>query len=111
MLSGEVRDRMHGYATTLLRGTVQGYARVDAPVVGMRINSSHWSYALLPIWILTYRKKGRKKDKIYTYAMNGHTGKIYGELPVSIPKLAILFGGIALALTALFTLIGRVLIL
>ena len=43
--------------------------------------------------------------------MNGHTGKIYGEFPVSIPKLLTLFGGIALALTVIFTLLGRFLIL
>ena len=110
-LSGEVRDRMHGYATTLLQSTVRGYASVDAPRVGIRIKSSNWSYSLLPIWILTYRKKGRRKDKIYTYAMNGHTGKIYGELPVSIPKLLLLFGGAFLALAALFILIGRFIIL
>ncbi len=110
-LSAEVRDRMHGYATTLLRNTVRGYTSVDTPRVGIKITSSHWAYALLPIWMLTYRKKGRKKDKIYTYAMNGHTGKIYGEFPVSIPKLALLFGGIALALFGLFTLLGRFLIL
>ena len=102
---------MHGYAVTLLSNTVRGYSSFDTPRVGIRIKSSNWSYALLPIWILTYRKKGRKKDKIYTYAMNGYTGKIYGELPLSIPKLALLFGGVAIALTLLFTLIGRFLIL
>ena len=46
-------------------------------------------------------------DKVYTYAMNGHTGKIYGELPISIPKLALLFGAVAGILTVLFTLFGR----
>ncbi len=109
-LSAEVRDRMHSYATTMLSSTVKGYSSVDKPTVGINIRSSHWEYSLLPIWILTYIKKGRKKDKIYTYAMNGHTGKIYGNLPVSIPKLALLFGGIASVLTVLFTLIGRFLI-
>ena len=40
----------------------------------------------MPIWILTYKNK---KGKVYTYAMNGHTGKIYGELPISKWKLAL----------------------
>ena len=110
-LSAEVRDRMHGYATTLLTDTVKGYTSFDTPRVGIRVNSSNWSYALLPIWILTYRKKGKRKDKIYTYAMNGHTGKIYGELPVSIPKLLLLFGAVAASLLVLFTLMGRFMIL
>ncbi len=109
-LYGEVRDRMHGYAETLLSKTVHGYSSVDSPTVGINIHSSHWEYALLPVWILTYKKKGRKKTKVYTYAMNGHTGKIYGELPVSIPKLALLFGTVASALTLILTLIARFII-
>ena len=102
---------MHSYAKTILERTVTGYSSVDAPTVGINIRASHWEYSLLPIWILTYRKKGRKKDKVYTYAMNGHTGKIYGEFPVSIPKLLMLFGAVAGVLAVLFTLIGRFLII
>ena len=109
-LSGEVRDRMHTYATTLLRNSVTGYATVDTPRVGINIRSSHWEYALLPIWILTYKKKRSKKNKVYTYAMNGNTGKIYGELPISIPKSLALFSGVTGILTLLFTLIGRFII-
>ena len=37
----------------------------------------------------TYKHEG----KIYTYAMNGETGKICGELPVSKQKLACLAAG------------------
>ena len=62
-LSCEVRDRMHGYAKTLLGNTVTGYSSFDTPTVGIKVKCSHWEYSLLPIWILTYRKKGRKKDK------------------------------------------------
>ena len=106
----EVRDRMHSYATTLLGNTVRGYGMVDTPSVGINIKACHWEYSLFPVWILTYRKKRRKKDKVYTYAMNGNTGKIYGELPVSIPKLLALGGAVFGALTLIFTLIGRFLI-
>ena len=105
-LTGEVRSKMTDYASTLLHGTVQGYTTVDRGETSVGIESSHWEYSLMPIWILTYRHEGRKKTKTYTYAMNGNTGKIYGELPVSIPKIALLFGGIATALTAIFSLIG-----
>ena len=109
-VQNEVRDRMHSYATTLLRGTVRGYGKVDTPSVAINIRSCHWEYSLLPIWILTYRKKKRKKEKVYTYAMNGNTGKIYGELPVSIPKVLALAGAVFGTLTVLFTLIGRFLL-
>lgn len=101
-LSGEVRERMRGYSETLLSDTVIGYTSVNTDSVSMNVNSAHWEYTLMPIWILTY-KKG---EKTYVYAMNGSTGKIYGELPLSPWKLAIL--GVAVsAITALIAfLIG-----
>ena len=96
-LTGEVRGKMNSYAHTLLSGTVHGYSSFTGDIKELMIYKSHWEYALLPIWILTYvkEKKGGAK-KIYTYAMNGDTGKIYGELPVSIPKLILLLLGTAL---------------
>ena len=105
-LSDEVRSRMNGYASLLLGDTIHGYTSVEKGDTIVRVDSSHWEYSLMPIWILTYSRVRGKKTKIYTYAMNGNTGKIYGELPISIPKLALLFGGIATALTAIFSLIG-----
>ena len=53
--------------------------------------------------MLTYRDR---RGKSYTYAMNGYTGKVYGELPVSPWKLGILFGAVAVAVTGLLTLVG-----
>ena len=102
-LSEEVRERMQGYTESLLRRTVQGYAGVAVEDLQLEVHASRWEYSLLPLWILTYIDK---KGKTYTYAMNGHTGKIYGELPVSPWKLGILFGAVATVLTGLFTLIG-----
>jgi len=109
-LSGEVRGTMHKNASQLLHSTVVGYTSVDSGDVTVNVNHSHWEYALLPIWILTYRRKRGKKDKTYTYAMNGSTGKIYGELPISIPKVLLLFGAVALSAAAIFALIGGLLL-
>ena len=109
-LTDEVRSRMHGYASTLLHNTVSGYTSVDRGDTSVSVEKSHWEYSLMPIWILTYRHEGRKKTKTYTYAMNGNTGKIYGELPVSIPKIAFLFAGITAAITATLSLIGGLLL-
>ena len=103
-LNTEVRERMNGYASTLLHRTVNGYTSVDSGRTLVTVDRASWEYSLLPIWQLTYKHK--KKKKIYTYAMNGYTGKIYGELPVSIPKLLLFFGGLALSLATVFFLIG-----
>ena len=56
------------------------------------------------MWILTYRDR---KDKIFTYAMNGYTGKIYGELPVSFWKIFFLALCTFAAAFLIFFLIGR----
>ena len=72
----------------------------------VQIKQSHWEYSLMPIWILTYRDR---QDRTYTYAMNGYTGKVYGELPISYPKLGLLLGAIALPLTAILTWLGGML--
>ncbi len=101
-LTDEVRGRMNDYAETLLRNTIHGYTTVSVQGKEVRVLKSHWEYTLMPIWLLTYLKNG----KTYTFAMNGHTGKIWGKLPVSLPKLAILFGSVFAGLTALLTVIG-----
>lgn len=98
----EVRQKMHGYARTILRDTVVGYTSVDYGSCHVRELSSHWEYTLMPLWILTYRNK---KGKTFLYAMNGYSGKLYGQLPVSIPKLLALFAGIFAAAAPLIALI------
>ncbi len=105
-LTEEVRARMHKYAEQLFRGTVQGYNTVIPEGVEVKVHQSHWEYALMPIWLLTYRDR---RGRAYTYAMNGHTGKVYGELPVSWPKLGLLLASVVLPLTAFFTWLGGML--
>ena len=102
-LNEEVKARMNDYAETLLRSTVHSYSSVDMKKTTVNIHKSTWEYALMPIWILTYKAKN---GKLYTFAMNGHTGKIYGELPISFSKLALLFAIVTAALTPLLSLIG-----
>jgi DNA-directed RNA polymerase subunit RPC12/RpoP len=107
-LAAEVKGRMNGYAKTLLAGTVQGYNGVtyNAPLV--KVIDSTWEYALMPIYILTYKRNG----KVYNYAMNGHTGRVYGKLPINGGKLAGVAGGLAAALAGLaylaFHLLGMI---
>ena len=81
-----VRTRMTNYATTLLSNTISGYATVSPSTPRLLTKVLHWDYTLMPIWLLTYRHRG----KTYTYAMNGYTGKVWGRFPVSGKKLAIL---------------------
>ena len=55
------------------------------------------SYALLPVWLLATRWNGQN----YLFAMNGQTGKLIGDLPVSMGRYWAWFAGISLPLMAL----------
>ena len=105
-LGEEVRKRMIGYAEQLFRGTIHGYDTVALQENALEIQKSNWEYSLLPIWVLTYQGKD---GKTYTYAMNGHTGKVYGELPISFGRLGLLLAAVAVPLTAILTLLGGLL--
>lgn len=101
----EVKKRVSDYSQTMLKETVHGYTVVHSVGTQVHLHKVLWDYALLPMWILTYNKGG----KIYTYAMNGHTGKVYGELPISGKKLLILFLAVVLGVTLAGTIGGLLL--
>lgn len=74
----------------LMRDTVKGYSMVTVKNSNIHLNNGKVSYALLPVWVLNTKYK----DKIYTFAMNGQTGKFVGELPISWKRFWGFFGGI-----------------
>jgi hypothetical protein len=47
----------------------------------------------------------RYDGKTYTFAMNGQTGKLTGNLPICPKRTAAWFGGVAAAVAALTALI------
>ena len=59
------------------------------------------------VQLLTYRDK---EGKVYKYAMNGYTGKVYGELPISKYKLAGTFAAIMAAVAAVVFAVGWLLL-
>ena len=112
-LSDEVKSRMNSYAKTILERTTN-YDSISVNHLDVSILSSHWEYSLMPIWILTYKKKHKKtpkKDKTYVYAMNGSTGKVFGELPISIPKLILAALGAFVGAGLLGYLIGYLILM
>ncbi len=101
-LQQEVNAKMDIYARDILRGTVTDFRTVQVEAANANAYRENWEYALMPLYVMVYR--GKKRN--YTYAMNGYTGKVYGELPVSRGKLWALFGAVAAAVTTVATLIG-----
>lgn len=105
-LTDSVRSRMEEYTRTILRNSVAGYSSVDIGHADMNIRRSTWSYTLFPIYVLNYHRQVRGKDKVYTYAMNGYTGKFWGALPLCWWKLLLLGASVFVLAALLIFLIG-----
>lgn len=101
-----LEERIGKYCQTLLKNTMDGYSAVQVKDYNDRTDLEKWNYTLLPVWIATYKYKG----KILPFAINGQTGKTYGELPVSTGKL-IAFGAIIAAVLMALGLLGGLLFL
>ena len=88
-------ERIKNSTEDAFRQTVQGYATVTPEASSVRLKNGKTEYALYPVWILntTY------KDKKYTFAMNGQTGKFVGDLPTNWGK----FFGFAALLTSIIS--------
>lgn len=75
---------------------VKGYTSVSAKKENVHVTQGKAYYAMLPVWLLTTRWNNQS----YTFAMNGQTGKLVGDLPVNKAKswitilavLAVVFG-------------------
>lgn len=105
-LTPEVEQEVKQYTVEQLKNDVMGqYSAVRVDQSDTNIRDAKWQYALLPVWILTYRDKARK-DELYYFAMNGQTGKICGKLPVAKGKLVKLFLEIFVPVAAILMIGG-----
>lgn len=94
-------QRMRQTTADALRGTVHGYVTVMPQQTSLHVKSGKARYVLLPVWLLNSQYKG----KTYTFAMNGQTGKMVGQLPVDMGRFWLHFAGIWGGLFAIFSLI------
>ncbi|MBQ4557094.1 MAG: hypothetical protein IJA60_05560 [Clostridia bacterium] len=71
-------ERIKKSTENAFASTVTGYATVTPVNSTIDLQNGASKYALLPVWILNTTWKGEK----YTFAMNGQTGKLVGNLPL-----------------------------
>lgn len=72
-------QRIKESAADIMRGTVDGgYSGVTTESSQINVENGSYRYALYPVWILNTSWKGEK----FTFAVNGQTGKIVGDLPL-----------------------------
>ena len=89
--------RCAGSLVSALEGTVTGYASCSETGRSIYLKRGKVHYALLPVWMLNTKWEG----KDFLFAMNGQTGKLVGNLPVSTKRVIGLFAAIAAPLIAL----------
>ena len=75
---GRANERIKTSVEELFRGTITGYQTVRSEASSVNLSQTSTRLAFFPVWMLTTKWK----DKNYTFAMNGQTGKFIGDLPV-----------------------------
>jgi len=86
--------------------TVVGYETVMPVQEDVEVMKHSTKYAMLPVWMLSTRWNGQN----FLFAMNGQTGKLVGDLPVSMGRFWAWFfaifgiGAVILALLLFFLL-------
>ena len=80
-------ERMEKSMQDALSRTVEGYATVSLDGCSSSVIWNDIRYALLPVWML----HTRWNERDFLFAMNGQTGKMIGDLPISRKRLAMRF--------------------
>ena len=88
-------QRCRGSALEAMRNDVVDYQTVTSTGSRVSLQRGKVHYALMPVWTLHTKWEG----KDYLFMMNGQTGKMVGDLPVSRAK----FWGLTAALSAVLS--------
>jgi hypothetical protein len=72
------RQRLDQSGGRVFTHTVTGYGSVRCSNANVAVHGVAVHYALLPVWMLTTIWRGQR----FTFAMNGQTGRMVGDLPL-----------------------------
>ncbi len=95
---GRANERIENSTEQTFKDSVVGYNSVTTDSKRVVIHGGKASYAMYPVWILTTKWN----NELYTFAMNGQTGKFVGNLPCDKAKARSIFfktSGIAAVIT------------
>lgn len=98
-------ERIGKAAEEEIRRMAAVYTTLTNVHCSINYKNQQYVYALLPVWFLNYNYKG----KDYEFAMNGQTGTMFGELPVSPVKKFFFGAGLFLGIGLSLLLLGGLL--
>ncbi len=93
--------RCEGTLEASLRSTVGGYSSCVRMSGDTSLRRGKVHYALMPVWLLNTKWQG----KDFLFAMNGQTGKLVGDLPISKGRYWGLFAAIAAPLSVVLSVV------
>ena len=70
-----------------MKKDIKGYNSVIVSKHNINLKNTKTTSVLLPVWMLNIKYK----DKIYTFAMNGQTGKMIGNIPINWAKAILIW--------------------
>ncbi len=76
-------ERVKDSTFQALQSTIGGYMSLTPKGGNAEMTSGESKYAMYPVWLLNTTYNGQQ----YTFAMNGQTGKMVGNLPVDTNKV------------------------
>ena len=99
-------SRVRSTTEEVFRNTVSGYATCRLTDSRINIQNHSVRYLLLPVWVLNTAYQGKE----YTFAMNGQTGRMVGDLPISKKRIWGWFLGLTAGISA-FLFLGNLVLL
>ncbi len=96
-----IKERVQVFITKYIRDNIQGYSTVHLHKIDANVKQKDAVYTLLPVYLMNYKYK----DEVYTFVMNGQTGKVAGKPPISKIKAILYFFLISSGITGLLSFI------
>ncbi len=96
-----IKERVENALNAQIQGSILGYSTVLPANRQLQVTHSKARYVLMPVWLLNTRYK----DKVYTFAMNGQTGKMTGSFPICPKRSLGWFAGVTAGVTLVATLL------
>ena len=99
--NNEAMMRAKNSTDDVLKKDIKGYSTVVRTSSSHNIAQAMNEYVLLPVYMLNIKYN----NKMYTFAMNGQSGEIVGDIPIDKKKALMFFFGIFIGTIVILSLI------
>jgi DNA-directed RNA polymerase subunit RPC12/RpoP len=96
-----VKGRVQRYTESRLKETIAGYATYHDTRSEVEMTDAEDNYTLMPVYLLINKYKGKE----HVFIVNGQTGKVVGDAPISRGK-QLKFAGVIFAAAWLLAVFG-----